>query len=41
MALGASEMNPFLGSIEIALVTQTMLAIRLLFPLSIGGVLWE
>jgi hypothetical protein len=41
IALGASELNPFLGTIGIALGTQTMLAIKLLFALSIGGVLWE
>jgi len=41
IALGASELNPFLGTIGIALDTQTMLAIKLLFALSIGGVLWE
>ena len=41
IALGASELNPFLGTIGIALGTQTMLASKLLFALSIGGVLWE
>ncbi len=41
LALGASELNPFLGTIGIVLGTQTMLAIKLLFALSIGGVLWE
>ena len=41
LALGASELNPFLGTIGLALGTQTMLAIKLLFALFIGGVLWE
>lgn len=41
LALGASELNPFLGTIGIALGTQTMLTIKLLFALAIGGVLWE
>ena len=41
LALGASELNPFLGTIGIVLGTQTMLAIKLLFALSIGGVLCE
>jgi hypothetical protein len=41
LALGASELNPFLGTIGLALGTQMMLAIKLLFALSIGGVLWE
>ena len=41
LALGASELNPFLGTIGIVLGTQTMLAIKLLFALSIGGGLWE
>ena len=40
IALGASEMNPFLGTIGIALGTQTILAIKLMFAMSISGVLW-
>lgn len=41
LALGASELNPFLGTIGLTLGTQTMLVVKLCFALSIGGVLWE
>ena len=36
-----SEMNPHLGTVGVALGTQTMLAIKLMFAMSLGGVLWE
>lgn len=41
VALGASELNPFLGTIGLALGTQTMLVVKLCLALSIGGILWE
>ena len=41
LALEASELDPFLGTIGVALGTKTMLTIKLFFALSIGGVLWE
>ena len=41
LALEASELDPLLGTIGVALGTQTMLTFKLLFALSIGGILWE
>ena len=40
-ALGAAEINPFLGTIALALSPQKMLLIKLLFAFAIGGALWN
>ena len=39
--MGAVELNPFLGTIALALSVQHMLIIKLLFAVAVGGALWE
>lgn len=39
--LGAMEINPFLGTIALALSLETMLLIKVLFAVAIGGALWN
>ena len=39
--LGAMEINPFLGTIGIALGLERMLLVKLLFAMAIGGALWQ
>lgn len=38
--LGAVELNPFLGTIALALSIPQMLVIKLLFAVALGGALW-
>ncbi|MEK7777473.1 MAG: DUF5658 family protein [Chloroflexota bacterium] len=38
--MGARELNPFLGTIALALSVQQMLIIKLLFAVALGGALW-
>ena len=40
-ALGAMELNPFLGSIALALRLERMLLIKVFFAIAIGGALWN
>ena len=39
--LGAMEINPFLGTIALALSLERMLLIKVLFAVAIGGALWN
>ncbi|MBI4202226.1 MAG: hypothetical protein HY532_03820 [Chloroflexi bacterium] len=39
--LGARELNPFLGTIAIALSTERMFLIKLLLAVALGGALWQ
>ncbi len=39
--LGAVEVNPFLGSIALALSLERMLLIKVFFAVAIGGALWN
>jgi len=39
--LGAMELNPFLGTIAIALNMERMLMIKILFAVALGGALWQ
>ncbi len=39
--LGAVELNPFLGTIALALSPERMLLIKLFFAVAIGGALWN
>ena len=40
-ALGAVELNPYLGTIALALGPQRMLMVKLLLAVAIGGALWQ
>ena len=40
-ALGAVEVNPFLGTIALALSVERMLLIKMLFAVAVGGALWN
>ena len=40
-SLGAVELNPFLGTMAIALSVQRMLAVKILFAVAVGGALWQ
>ena len=40
-ALGARELNPFLGTIALALSVERMLLIKMLFAVALGGALWN
>ncbi len=39
--LGAVELNPFLGTIALALTLERMLMIKVLFAVALGGALWQ
>ncbi len=39
--LGAIELNPFLGTIALALSLERMLFIKTMFAVAIGGALWQ
>jgi len=39
--LGAVELNPFLGTIGLALGIERMLLVKLLLALALGGALWQ
>ncbi len=39
--LGAVELNPFLGTIALALTLERMLMIKILFAVALGGALWQ
>ncbi len=41
ISLGAFEMNPFLGTIGLALGIERMLLVKLLFAVALGGALWQ
>ena len=40
-SLGAVELNPFLGTMALALSVERMLVIKLLFAVAVGGALWQ
>ena len=40
-ALGARELNPFLGTIALALSVERMLLIKMLFAVALGCALWN
>ena len=40
-SFGALELNPFLGTIAIALSMERMFMIKLLFAVALGGALWQ
>ncbi len=39
--LGAVELNPFLGTIALALSLERMLMVKILFAVAMGGALWQ
>ena len=39
--LGAVELNPFLGTMALALSVERMLMIKVLFAVALGGALWQ
>ncbi len=39
--LGAVEVNPFLGTIALALSVERMLLVKVLFAVAMGGALWQ
>ena len=39
--LGAMELNPFLGTVALALSVQRMLMIKIMFAVALGGALWQ
>ena len=40
-SLGAVELNPFLGTMALALSVERMLVIKILFAVAVGGALWQ
>ncbi|MFC1936000.1 DUF5658 family protein [Chloroflexota bacterium] len=41
LPLGALELNPFLGTIALALSIERMLFIKIMFAVAMGGALWQ
>ena len=41
LPLGGMELNPFLGTVALALSVQRMLMIKILFAVALGGALWQ
>ena len=39
--LGAVELNPYLAAIAASLSVETMLLIKVLFALAVGGAIWQ
>ncbi len=41
LPMGALELNPFLGTIALAMSLQHMLFIKVMFAVAMGGALWQ
>ncbi len=41
LPLGAMELNPFLGTIALALSIERMLFVKVMFAVAMGGALWQ
>ncbi len=41
LLMGALELNPFLGTIALAMSLEHMLFIKVMFAVALGGALWQ